>query len=331
MSTAHWRGRVTALLAAVALLVAGAHAVAPVEADTPAPSVGSATAAGIPPPAGPVAPPTGAATIGVVSMNELMDLSLDEARADFARMTARPDVDVVAIQEAHAWGPALEELHGWDHTLLPVPYGGLAIAWRTSTFTALEHSVRVILMHPSISAAESIRPQPPRYTQQVTLRHRGTGRAVTVVNTHVNSWIEQLDEPGMARAGVNATRARRHLAAMAQRWGDLPGDVALAVGDFNVDHSADEATRSPGMPAAAFAGRAVNSYTARGGVHGLLPTHVGTGRWIDYVWMDVADYRVYADFTSTEVLTGYHSDHRPLLVTVALGRRGPLTPVQTGR
>ena len=71
-------------------------------------------------------------------------------------------------------------------------------------------------------------------------------------------------------------------------------------------------------PAKALASVARSSYDVLGGKD-LLPTHPPTGRFIDYVHAARSDLESGdLKFLSQRTLLGFNSDHRPLLVRIAL-------------
>ncbi|NYG53886.1 hypothetical protein [Nocardioides perillae] len=264
------------------------------------------------------------ATLGVVSFNAYRHLPRARARADWQRLTARDDVDLVGWQEAKS--PAFRALapryraRGFETWRWPDPDGpiSLAFSWRPAVLTLLDVDVEKV--HRGGYPRETDDPFPARWVVTAQFRHRGTGLAVTLLNTHVNQGIETGD--GFAD-NLNARFARRHLARLAALWPTAPGDVVVGTGDYNFDHVDDRDARPVGGIARRFAGRATSSYDALG-LEGLLPTR--RTRWIDYVWLADRTLRRRAggrwtgtaQFARHRVLSGYASDHRPVLARVRL-------------
>ena len=91
----------------------------------------------------------------------------------------------------------------------------------------------------------------------------------------------------------------------------------MATGDLNVDYTADARVRADGFSADALHGLGIPSYAALP-MADLLPTHPGSGRYIDYVFLDRRTYGERAAFVSHRVLTGYDSNHRPIVARIAL-------------
>lgn len=261
------------------------------------------------------------ATIGVVSFNALRHLPPRRARQDWDRLTARDDVDLVGWQESKS--PAFRELfpryvdEGWETWRWPDADGpiSLAVTWRTATLELLDVAAEKV--HRGGYPRETDNPFPARWVVTARFRHRATGRAVTLLNTHVNQGIETGEG---WQDNLNARFARRHLARLAELWRTAPGEVVVGTGDYNFDHADDARAQPRGGITRRFAGRATSSYEALG-LDGLLPTR--RTRWIDYVFL--ADRHLRrpdgtgrAQFARHRVLRGYHSDHRPLLARIRL-------------
>lgn len=280
-------------------------------------------AAGGPPRAAPL-PGRVVDDLGVVSFNARRTLTPDQARRDWARLAGRPGVDLVGWQEAAT--PMFRDLaseyraRGWGTWQAPGTGAAapLAVSWRRDTFALL--GARTRMMHPGASAAVTAAPFPSRWVVTVRLRHRESGRTVSLLNTHVNQTIETGQR---FERNLNARRAKRHYRTMARMWSRTPGDVVLGTGDYNFDHADDAAARPAGGLSRVFEGKAVSSYDSLG-LDGVVPTR--NTRWIDYVWL-AADsvrrrtedgFRGPAQLAAHRTLDGFESDHRPLLVRVRL-------------
>jgi len=253
-----------------------------------------------------------AAVIGVASANVFRNLSRARARHDIDLLSRRENVDLIGWQEAERWRGILTDLRarGWATKQFYGEPDELAVSWRASKFRF--RSAAYQEMHEGAGSRLTAAPFGPRFVIRVTLTQRSTGRTVTVLDTHVNSHIEDLDRPGHPRDNLNADRARLHLARMHDLWADVPGRYVVATGDLNVDYAADARVRADGFPADALHDLAIPSYAALP-MDGLLPTHPGSGRHIDYVFLDRRTYEERAAFVSHRVLTGYYSDHRPIV------------------
>ncbi|WP_435743344.1 hypothetical protein [Nocardioides sp. SYSU DS0663] len=263
-------------------------------------------------------------TVGVVSYNALRLLPLHRARADWDRLTSRRDVDLIGWQESKS--PAFRELHpqyrsrGWETWHWPDPDGpiSLAVTWRRATFRLLDVDFRK--MHDGGYPSQTTHPFPARWVVTARFRHRATGRTVTLLNTHVNQHIETGQR---FERNLNARRAQKHLAALAQMWETAPGTVVVGTGDYNFDHVDDAAARPAGGITRVFRGHATSSYQVLG-LDGLRPTR--NTRWIDYVFLADRSMRsrsnpdAPAQFARHRVLAGFHSDHAPVLARVRLYR-----------
>lgn len=151
------------------------------------------------------------ATLGVVSSNAYRHLPRARARADWQRLTARDDVDLVGWQEAKS--PAFRALapryraRGFATWRWPDPDGpiSLAFSWRPAVLTLLDVDVEKV--HRGGYPRETDDPFPARWVVTAQFRHRATGLAVTLLNTHVNQGIETGD--GFAD-NLDARFARGH-------------------------------------------------------------------------------------------------------------------------
>ncbi|NHC24840.1 hypothetical protein G6553_16865 [Nocardioides sp. IC4_145] len=267
-------------------------------------------------------------TIGVVSYNALRHLPLERARRDWDRLTGRDDVDLIGWQESKS--PAFRQLYpqyrarGWETWHWPDPDGpiSLAVSWRTATFELLDVSFR--RMHRGGYPRETTDPFPARWVVTAQLRHRATGRTVTLLNTHVNQHIETGQR---FERNLNAERAKQHLAKLARMWDTAPGSVVLGTGDYNFDFADDSRAKPAGGITRTFRGHATSTYQLLG-LDGLRPTR--ETRWIDYVF--VADRSLRraaagarggsgtAQVARHRVLDGYASDHAPLLARIRVYR-----------
>ncbi len=256
--------------------------------------------------------------IGVVSMNEFSQLSVDQARADAVSLTSRSAADVVGWQEAQHFAAVFGTLRdrGWDTKRFPQGAKELAVSWRRSKFAYVSSSSRLVAF--GVDDVTGRYPFGNRYIIRVTLRHRATGRLLSVINTHLPHKSEDRDRPGHWTQTSNAARAKFQLERMRREWETAPGRWVVGTGDYNFDARADARVGLPGAPAKALAKVARSSYAVLGG-KALLPTHPPTGRYIDYVHaarsdLESGDLR----FLSQRTLWGFRSDHRPLLVRMAL-------------
>ena len=258
------------------------------------------------------------ATIGVVSFNAFHDLSVDAAWHDARDLTGRAGVDVIGWQEMELFDDVLARLHerGFESQNFPGRAGEDAVSWRSDVFELVE--AERILMHEGVD--ETPYPIPPRYVVRVVLRHRASGRLLTVLNTHANHKTENLDRPGHPLRTLNMRYARGHFARLRELFlADEGSDWTVGTADLNVDQGPDRRVRYWGFPFAQLRGVAVSSWTALG-ARGMRDTFSSAGqhRKIDYVLLARRDVRHDASFVSHRVLTGMRSDHRPVLARIEL-------------
>lgn len=259
-------------------------------------------------------------TLGVASVNVYRHLPRTDAMADALRITGERQVDVIGWQETRAdYFPEVKARlarRGWDTWQLWQPDGPfwLAVSWRRDVLSLVDGSWTEV--HGGAGKQRTDLPYPPRGYLVVTLRHRASGRLLTVVDTHLNQGIE-------TGAGftdrVNAEDARTHLRRLAQVWDQVPGDLVVGTGDFNFDYADDSAAHPAGGIWDTQHGHATSSYDVLG-LDGVKPTR--GSRWIDYVWIADRTLRVRPEdpgtgqFVEHESLAGFHSDHRPLVARI---------------
>jgi endonuclease/exonuclease/phosphatase family metal-dependent hydrolase len=256
--------------------------------------------------------------VGLVSMNQFSTLSLPQARSDADRVTSRPAVDVVGWQEAQHFGGVFWSLRqrGWDTRRFPQGARELAVSWRRSEFAYVSSSSRLVAW--GVDHRTGRYPFGNRYIVRVTLRHRPTGRLLSVINTHLPHKAEDRDHPGRWTPTSNAARARFQLERMRKEWEQAPGRWVVGTGDYNFDAVADARVRLPKAPLRALSPVALSSYAVLG-VRGLQPTHPPTGRFIDYVHAARRDLRTgTVRFLGQRILAGLNSDHNALLVRLVL-------------
>lgn len=255
--------------------------------------------------------------VGVASFNMYRQLSSAQAEHDARALVGQSGVDVVGWQEAFPFPHVLRGLRGWETKTFSVgkETTELAVSWRSSTFKLV--SARQIKAARGVSAKVGRYPFPNRQVAVVTLKHRATGRLLTVLNTHLPWAIEDLDRPGHWTPTINTLRARRQLARLAMAIGQAQGRWVVATGDFNFDAGADSRYQPPGGPVRALRDVATSSYQQLG--REVSSTFPENGRRIDYVWANRAAYRSgRIRFTKHWVLGGLYSDHNALITRLRL-------------
>lgn len=256
--------------------------------------------------------------IGVVTMNRYIQLSQGQARADALAVASQPGADIIGWQEAWSSAPAFQALRerGWQTRRFPKSATELAVSWRKSTFNFVSATARRVAY--GVDSSGGRYPFGNRYVVRVTLRHRATDQLLSVINTHLPRMSEDPERPGRFTATRNAAKARFALQRMRKTWELAPGRWVVGTGDYNFDARADQRIEVPGGPARTLGPVATSSY-AELGIGDLPPTHPGTGRYIDYVHARKSDLKSgEVRFLSQRALLGLSSDHRPLLVRIAL-------------
>ncbi len=256
--------------------------------------------------------------IGVASFNQWHELPLRELLHDARVVTGRPGVDVVGWQETERSGPVFAALddRGWQTRRFRAGAGSLAVSWRRSLF-ALESASARKVAH-GVDELTGRYPFGNRYIVRVTLRHRPTGRLLTVLNTHLPHKIEDLDRPGRWLRTSNAARSRFQLERMTREWRTAPGRWVVGTGDYNFDARADARLRLPRGPRAVLGELAVSSY-ADLGMRRLTSSHPPTGRLIDYVLASGPALRTgRLEFVDHRMIVGLSSDHHAVVARLEL-------------
>lgn len=268
----------------------------------------------VPPPA-----PQALATLGVLSYNIYRLQPLEAFSEEALRLVELPGVSIIGWQEAmvhrESFPPLLER--GWETAYFTGSKEN-PVSWDSTVFEYVDASQHG--MHEPYPGRSGV-VRPARWVSRVTLRHRPTGFKVTVLNTHVASRGESWEQLGTWQDNATAPRVRQHLQRMAQMWQNVPGRYVLGTGDLNIDARADAAKVLPGGPVDRFRLRAVSNWQALGtdsipktldlpagpnkGAPLLYDYVLASARCVDAGWLR---------FVSQEALTGWNSDHLPLLV-----------------
>src|SRR5690606_15422666 len=133
------------------------------------------------------------------------------------------------------------------------PHGAkeLAVSWRRAEFEYVSASSRLVAW--GVDEVTGRYPFGNRYIVRVTLRHKQTGRLLSVINTHLPHKAENRDRPGTWTETSNAARARFQLERMRHEWKTAPGRWVVGTGDYNFDARADQRVGLPRAPRKALA------------------------------------------------------------------------------
>lgn len=260
--------------------------------------------------------------LGVASFNVYKDLTPAESRADLAKISANRAVDLIGFQEAQDLRPFLDGLPAtWDYWMTANGTNSreVAVAWRTSRLELV--SARARRAHRGLSDLTSQptandRPFPGRYTTDALFTVLGTDAQLRLLNAHTNQYTESfhVGDPGVAYRNTNVTGARLHFQALADLVEASQTRYTVVTGDLNWDYVADRIKNPSGFVQHTVGQQAVSSYRSLG-LGEMTPTHVESGRYIDYVMLSNDSE---AGFLSHTALAGYESDHEPLLAVIAL-------------
>lgn len=234
-------------------------------------------------------------------------------RHDLMRFV-QSNVEVFGTQEF--WPPERQSLvnelldRGWS---VFRPGSGHAdentIFWRTALFEKLDQfSLRMTDSLPADAPGTA----PARYLNGVKLRHRASNRIFWFMDTHYDVLKLTLGNP--ARIYSETQQTAEHMQSKGQ---NLP---VITVGDFNRDHGNDLKTRNPKYPYAKF--RSVGTYSNWSLIRHRPDRGTHGGAILDYVWFTKPnDHGVKP--VDHWILTGYYSDHRPVLVKAMFRSKNP--------
>ena len=163
-----------------------------------------------------------------------------------------------------------------------------------------------------------------KYVNVVHLRDRRTGRHVYVLNNHAVPTVQTGSGEPNKRLRSRLGIYRKHMDGLQDIVSRVrrTGAAAFVVGDLNVSYRSDRVARPKLFPYARMQEVGMRaSFEATGlprrGTH-VLPNGHGL-RLIDYVYYLK---RRAARPVDQRIMGGFRSDHRPLVVTVLLKRRG---------
>ena len=267
--------------------------------------------------------------IGVVTYNVLVHRSPGALRQEVARLAARPDVDIIGWQEANklvhrprsGGATPLQTLqaHGFQTVTFGKPKE--PISWRASEFelvsTARHHMCRAAPRRARVNF-------PPKWLNVVTLRDRQTGHLMSVTNVHVAHSAEAWQtRPGRFSRLATAACAKRIYRQLARLWPTLPGRYVVAAGDWNFDYKTDRRRKPVGGMARTLGPLTVSNwqllgYRPKARTVTMRQNH-RPSRLIDWVLVnrqDVASGELRP--LAHAVLRGYRSDHRPVLLRLAM-------------
>lgn len=296
--------------------------------------LGPAADAGTVRAAGPTNTTPVASTIRIASFNTAATSTVKQGFQDVKRLLAAGP-DIVALQEMSSWKKRERvrirlldcENCRWDGWIpVPAVQGGQPILWRSDKFTFLGRDwIQVApetYVGPKGAGPAKIR---PRYVVRVRLLDNLTGRTIWVLNTHFVPTVQA------SHGGRNTNKKRiklyqRHMAGLQavidRIYAEEGGGLVFITGDFNVNYRKDKVKQDPVFPYAALSTRKFRASYFKLGEPGP-GTHVLRNgfdkRLIDYVNFRPTR-RVIA--LRQQVVTGMHSDHRPLIVDFKVTGKG---------
>ncbi len=270
----------------------------------------------------------------VASYNIRMTVSPEDAVSDLQALVA-DGVDVMTLQEMasperrQAVRAALLECETCEFdAYMPLGdvYNSTPILFRSTRFVSEGQGTRKVsdatYVGPGGAGPSTIR---AKYVNYVQLRDEVTGQTVYVLNNHAVPSVQAKDGSANEAYPKRLELYRKHMAGLKSLVTELraTGATVFVTGDLNVNYRKDRVVRDKIFPWYNLRQvGVVASHEALG--EPRLGTHVRSGddtRLIDYV-----SYMRHASVTpvSQRVLTGYRSDHRPIVVDFSLVGPGAL-------
>lgn len=250
------------------------------------------------------------------SYNTLKDLGPSTAYSDLLALN-RTRLQIVGLQEAHndnrdAGFARLAADHGWSRYR---PKTGAfsdenTIIWRTDDFKLLDSGC-IGLGQYSIPSAL----MPPRYLNWVKLTHRDSSRNLYFMDTHFDPFLDNHDGHPRTAANLQA-RIQMHygfIATIASKMRSFGASAPVfTAGDFNINLIDDAKVRYPKFPYAAW-----GDVDTRSNWDSIKerPSYgtIGGNLYYDSIWATrPVHWNVKPE--SDWILTGYHSDHKPVVV-----------------
>jgi hypothetical protein len=267
------------------------------------------------------------------SYNLKFTVGSKRAKADLLRLT-KGRVDVLGLQEMGSPSRAnlVDWLAGGDTWNAYHPQdaasGESAIVWRQDVFEKVDEGWYLL-------STKGDNPGPSRRPTKavvwVKLRHKRAGRAFVFQSLHLLAHTEghtnwhagpyraghPSSDPNLNQSMTATFNGIAEVKTRMREWGrNVP---VFTVGDFNIDFFADRRVRHPRFPYAQF--RSIDTFCnfdllnhrPRFGTHGK--------RYIDLLWVTRPIHHL-VKVVDHWILTGFASDHKPLLVKVLFKTKG---------
>jgi endonuclease/exonuclease/phosphatase family metal-dependent hydrolase len=266
--------------------------------------------------------------IRVVTYNLQYDLPPRVVRSDL-RALASTGVAVIALQEmgganrrAAARSALVDCARCHYATTMPAHGQGATtpIFWRSDRFSLVQSGVRRLTDKTYVGPrGAGPRTVPPKYVTWVLLKELRSGRKIYVLNTHTIASVQAKSGGANPRMARRVRLYTRHLHALRSFVDGLGASRNVVVcGDFNVNYRRDRVVRDRHFPYVNMPRSDLQpSYGALGeprrGTH-TLRSGLDT-RLIDYVYYEPDGAM---SPRRQRVLVGYRSDHRPLVLRLAI-------------
>lgn len=213
---------------------------------------------------------------------------------------------------------------GWDYFRPTATTPESTIFWREGLFTKLG-SGSTVLSTAGDNPGPSSRAL--RMAAWVHLRQEESGRDFYFLSTHLHPHIEGHNhwhtkpfspgrpsrDPDLAQSLSDTYSAIEQLVAMMRNWGKTT--PVFTAGNWNIDYFADKRVRDPRFPFAQF--RATETYNNFGLIDHRPKYGTHGQRYIDSIWVTRPIHHQIR-MIGHWVLTGYASDHRPVIVRASI-------------
>ncbi|WP_370247749.1 hypothetical protein [Nocardioides sp.] len=273
-----------------------------------------------------------------ITYNAGAAVSVKGAQADLRALMAKQP-SIVGLQEfasgpKRAWVRSTfvdcETCHYGGYMPAPAVPGGTPILYDARRFRLLRSGTVQVTKDTFVGQAgagpATIR---AKFINWITVRDLATGRSFSVLNNHAVPTVQGKGGGANRRMPKRLAIYSKHMAGLAALITQLRedgGGSVFVLGDFNVNYRLDRQVKDPVFPYAHLTPLGLAANWERLG----LPsrgTHTLKGgndtRLIDYVW---SDQRAMLTPLTQEILEGFRSDHRPVVVTFQLSRLKGYTP-----
>ena len=266
-------------------------------------------------------------SVTVATYNTEYGRSADTVVAELKRI-ATDGADVIGLQEMgvkarrDAVRAQMIDCAGckWAALMTDLPeQNATPILYRSATFSLQDSGTKKVSERTYVgSSGAGPSTLKAKYVNWVLLRHRATGRLMYVLNNHAVPSVQGADGGPNTKNPERLELYRQHMAGLRSLIAELhaTGAAVFVTGDFNVNYRRDVVLQPRVFPYHNLDQVNVAASYRRMGMP-RIGTHGSGDRLIDYVHHLK---RRGTPVSAQRVLTGYGSDHRPVLASYRIKR-----------